>query len=186
MFNDKTSVLYQTRYCAQEDFSIALCMNESLKLLEHPLSINSYDKSEQIGLSARERYESKVIAYGSNFYLISDIYENHVFEKYSESSKGITNLPSMLDERFDFCFCSFMQKIYVIGGYLQTETSSINSCMCYDIKSNKWTYIASLKTCRDSASCAVFECKIVVTGGSCKNKKKKTFWIKFFRIILLL
>ena len=37
--------------------------------------------------------------------------------------------------------------------------------MCYDIKSNKWTYVAPMLTNRYSASCAVFKGKIVVTGG---------------------
>ena len=39
--------------------------------------------------------------------------------------------------------------------------------MCYDIKSNKCSYIASVKTCRDSACCAVFKGKIAFTGGYC-------------------
>ena len=47
--------------------------------------------------------------------------------------------------------------------------STNESCMCYDIKSNKWGYIASVKTCRDSACCAVFENKISVTGIYCSR-----------------
>ena len=41
--------------------------------------------------------------------------------------------------------------------------------MCYDIKSNKFSYIASVKTCRDSACYAVFEGKIEVTGSYCSR-----------------
>ena len=61
-----------------------------------------------------------------------------------------------------------MQKIYVIGGYRKTKPkifSSVNSCMCYDIKSNNWTFIATMNKRRQKSSCAVFEGRIVVTGG---------------------
>ena len=79
-----------------------------------------------------------------------------------------------MDRRFFFCVCSFMQKIYVIGGFRKTQHkigSSIASCMCYDIKRNKWTYTASMIKSRTNASCAVFEGKIFVTGGIIKRHK---------------
>ena len=37
MLNEKTSVLYQTRYCAQDNFSIALRMSRNIKRLEFNL-----------------------------------------------------------------------------------------------------------------------------------------------------
>ena len=37
MLNKKTSVLYQTRYCAQKDFNIALRMSRNIKRLEFQL-----------------------------------------------------------------------------------------------------------------------------------------------------
>ena len=46
--------------------------------------------------------------------------------------------------------------------------------MCYDIYSNKLRYIASVKTCRESACCAVFEGKIAVTGGYCIRVRNLT------------
>ena len=42
--------------------------------------------------------------------------------------------------------------------------------MCYDIKSNKWTYIDSMIESSYHASCAIFNGKIVVTGG-CLDEK---------------
>ena len=41
MFNKKTSVLNETRYCVQEDFSIAVCTKESVRKLELPFDINN-------------------------------------------------------------------------------------------------------------------------------------------------
>ena len=48
MFNEKNSVLYQARYCAQEDFSIAVHIENSINILEHPFSMKSYENIKQI------------------------------------------------------------------------------------------------------------------------------------------
>ena len=148
MFSEKTSVLYQTRYCAQEDFSIAVCMDTSLKRLEFPFSMNNYVNSKQIDSISMSRYNSKLVTCGSSLFVISESRQNSMFEKYHECSGNKIVLPSLLDNRSGFCFCSFMQKIYVIGGYRISQEnihSSINSCMCYDTISNKWNYIASMR-----------------------------------------
>ena len=165
MYNENTSELYQTRYCAQENFSIAVCMKRRIKRIEYPFCMSSYENSKKICVITKRRYNSKVVACGSNLFVISDSRRYNMFEKYSESCGNKIGLPSILDRRSEFCVCSFMQKVYVIGGYGKMNDISINSCMCYDIKSNKWTYIASMIDCRQNASCAVFEGKIVVTGG---------------------
>ena len=163
MFNENISVLYQTRYCAQEDFSIAVSMNGSIKRLEYPFTMISYKNSKQIDTLIT--LNSKVVACGSVLFLIGESRRNCTIEKYSEIIKNSIVLPSLLDKRIQFCVCSFMQKIYVVGGYIEVGNYTINSCMCYDIKSNKWTYIASIMANRQNASCAVFKGKIVVTGG---------------------
>ena len=174
MLNEKTSALYQTRYCAQEDFSIAVCTNRSVRRLEIPFSLDSYEKSKRLGVFMNRRVGSEVVAFGSDSFVINGSMENcdyeksNFFEKYSESSKNKTALPSTLDERYCFCICSFTQKVYVIGGnriIKWKDNRSISSCMCYDIKSSKWIYIASMIESRKCASCSVFEGKIVVTGG---------------------
>ena len=169
MFNEKTYVLYETRYCAQDDYSIAVCTKESVRKLELPLNINSYGVSKQLDIFMEKKYKCKIVASGTDLFLISKSRKHCTFEKYSESSKTNIVLPSMLDRRSYFCVCSFMQKIYVIGGEGENFYSSFASCMCYDIKSNKWTYIASMIVSRRNASCAVFKGKIVVTGGFCKE-----------------
>ena len=163
MFNERISVLYQTRYCDQEEISIAVCTHRSIKVLEFPYSMNSYENSKQI-YTLTTLY-SKVIACGLNLFVISESRRNFMFKKCPEPSENKVVLPKMLDKRTDFCVCSLMQKVYVIGGCSKIQNYSINLCICYDIKSNKWTYIASMIESRQNSSCAVFEGKIVVTGG---------------------
>ena len=168
MFNEKNSVLYQTRYCAQEDFTIALCTHRSVRKLEPPFNLNNYRVSKQLGVFFKKKYNSKIVASGTDLFLISESRKQCTVEKYSESSGNKNILPPLIDRRFNFCVCSFMHKIYVIGGCRKT-LENIYTCMCYDIKNYRWNYIASIIESRYYASCAVFKGKIVVTGGILRN-----------------
>ena len=67
-----------------------------------------------------------------------------------------------MDQRSRYCACSFMQNIILIGENLNKKT--LNSCMAYDIKTNKWTPIVLMNESRENSSCTVFQGK-VVTGG---------------------
>ena len=99
MFCEKTSVLYQARYCAQEDFSIAVCMKESIKILDHPFSMSNYKNSKRIDLITKRRYNSKTVAYGSNLFVISESRRSCSLEKYSKLNENKIVLPSLLDKR---------------------------------------------------------------------------------------
>ena len=89
MFNEKTSVFYQTRYCAQEDFSIAVCMKRSLKVPEHQSYFKNYENSKQVGVITKRKYNSKIVNCGSDLFVISnDSRIFSMFEKYSESSEN--------------------------------------------------------------------------------------------------
>ena len=182
MFNEKISDLYETRYCAQEDFSVVLYINKNLKIPEYPFSLDVNENSKQT--DTLTRLHPKVVACGLNLFVISYNERNFMIEKYSESVENKIVLPSTFDERRDFSVCSFMQKIYLIGGHRNINVySSTDSCICYDIKNKKWTYIASMIKSRQNSSCAVFKGKIVVTGGI--TKRHNFFCIKFDRSILL-
>ena len=78
IFKENTSVLYQTRYCAQEDFNIAVCINNSKKVLESPNIVNDCENSNQIDFITKRRYNSKVVACGSNLFVISENMILHV------------------------------------------------------------------------------------------------------------
>ena len=94
MLNEKASVLYQTRYCAQEDFSIAVCTKESVRKLELPFDINNYEVSKQLGVFMEKKYNSKIVASCTDLLVISQIKQNCTFEKYSKSSGNKIVLPS--------------------------------------------------------------------------------------------
>ena len=145
-----------------------MCTKKNVRKLELPFDINNYGVSKQLGVFMKKKYNFKIVASGTDLFMISKNRSNNTFEKYSELTVNKNILPTFLDKRFYFCVCSFMQKIYVIGGSKKT-LENIYSCMCYDLKNNKWKYIASMIKSRYYASCAVFKGKIVVTGGILRN-----------------
>ena len=137
MFNKKNSVLNEPRYCAQEDFNITVCTNKNVRKLELLFDINNYGVSEQLGVVIEKKYNSKTVASGKDLFVISQIRQKCTFKEYSEYSGNKIVLLSPFKKRSSFCICSFMQKIYVIGGCKKFEEenfySTIASCMCYDI-----------------------------------------------------
>ena len=161
--SDNFCVLYHARYCAQEDLNVAVCKGGFIKMLEPHFSLRNFTSSKSDFSLPKFNCDSKLVVSGSNLYLFGECWKKTSLGKFSQSSKHWNVLPSLLDERNKFCVCSFMQKIIVIGGYEYFK--SINSCMAYDIKTNKWNYIASINKSRIDTSSTVFKGKVVVTGG---------------------
>ena len=60
----------------------------------------------------------------------------------------------MPDECIDFCVCSFMGNVYVLGGCLGSD---VKSCLQFKPASCSWTEIADMNDERSISSCAVFQ-----------------------------
>ena len=88
-------------------------------------------------------------------------------EKYSPATNTWDVIAQMYEDRVFYCACSFVDSIYVIGGYLNGFT---NSCLEFNTKNNSWRETASTNVARINSSCAVFEERIVVSGGHLHNE----------------
>ena len=86
-------------------------------------------------------------------------------EVYSKETKTWKHQYVNFEERFLYCLCSFMSKLYIIGRCVIGEEESLSSCNIYNINSNERNKIADLNKSRCLAACTVFEGKIVVTGS---------------------
>ena len=71
----------------------------------------------------------------------------------------------MPDNRRSFPICSFKQNLYIIGGFDNDCQETLSSCLVYNIKSNQWSQTKDMNDYRYDAACAVFEGKIIVSGG---------------------
>lgn len=87
-------------------------------------------------------------------------------EKYSPASNAWDVIAQMYDDRICFCACSFIDSIYVIGGF---RYGYMNCCLEFNTKNKSWRKTASIKVAREDASCTVFEGRIVVSGGYTNN-----------------
>ena len=96
---------------------ILLCVRKKkFEKVRTSTDINNYGTSKQLGVFMEKKYNSKIVASGTDLFVMSQIRQNRTF-KYSESSGNKIVLPSPLNKRSSFCIYSFMQKIYVISGY---------------------------------------------------------------------
>ena len=69
----------------------------------------------------------------------------------------------MNDDRNDFCACAFMDNIFVIGGVINRVR--ISSCLQFCTRDKSWKEAAKMNEARSSAAYAVFEERIIVSGG---------------------
>ena len=113
---DRYPDLYKHRCCDQEDFSIAVCIegndNENIGS-EKPFLLNNC--------------ETKVCLFGfskpnSGYKIISSSYEvcvvgDYDVKSYSYSTKNWNNFPELYYPNI-YSICCFMQKLYIITGYL--------------------------------------------------------------------
>ena len=187
-FRGIPSVLYESRYCNQEEFDVFICggsikrnvTNEVTELKGPDIVIST------LRPMLTKRYLHKSAVVGSDIYILGGYDENYSwtssFEMYSIKKKHWKNLsPVHFDQEY-YSVCSFMQSIYVIGGYFRTYHEEIlidnydnyykNDCYKYDTKGNKWYQVACLQTKRSNSACTVFEGKVVVTGGFTLNVER--------------
>ena len=211
---DKPSILYENCYCNQDEFDIVVCggKNENgipnkVTKLQGPDFRNSVKLSPMLTL----QNSSKTSVIGSNIYVIGGYVGvddwSSFFEVYSAKTNTWKELEPGIQRLRDFSVCSFMKSIYVVGGCkYYYDFSLINTIQynekkfqsyCYKYKANKWTKVADLQTERCFSACAVFEGKIVVTGGGDTKsieaydyyENKRTYlpgMIKINMVILLL
>ena len=91
------------------------------------------------------------------------------FYVYSIETKKIKKLSTLKNKEFPsysifpFSICSYMGRVYVLGGVSNKESSS--ACDMYDPDTDKWKHIASMQTPRRDAACVVFDGRIHMLGG---------------------
>ena len=77
------SVLYQARYCAEEDISIVVCKNGIHKSLEPPFSLRNFTRSKPVCSLPKTNRDSKLVISGSNLFVISKCEQKTSFVKFS-------------------------------------------------------------------------------------------------------
>ena len=183
-FANVPKVLYENRYCNQDGFSILACggLHKNKKRVNQVLEIKIPSFEITIFPSMEKRhFFLNLTSIKSDLYGIVDNLIEYgelggsctSIEVYSEETKTWKHQYVNFEERFGYCLRSFMNKLYIIGGYVKSEKKGLSSCYIYNIKSNERNKIADLNKERYWAACTVFEGKVVVTGGFSKSERCK-------------
>ena len=119
-------VLYQNRYCDQDDFSVLVCggRDKNKRLLNQVFKVK-FPSFEVTAFPFMEKPHNmlKITTINSDIIAIIDcveLYES--FEKsitsieiYSDKKKTWRHQYVQIEERYEYCLCSFMRQLFIIG-----------------------------------------------------------------------
>ena len=174
-----------SRYCNQNMFHILTCGDDKTTLSQVVSKVNQVDIS---GSTLRENFLSllKERKHSSVFYVKGEVYvfggyDNDFsftssVDKYSPATKTWAKVSSMVGEHTNFCACAFMRKVFIIGGYIDQVRS--DCCLQFDTSDCSWKQLSKISSVRIFASCAVFEGKIVMSGGWSSNDENNNIYLK--------
>ena len=154
------------RFCNQEDFNIVICGGRDINKggsVSDVHSMNSKYNVTSLPQMIKGRKFCKAVCIKNDVYVFGGVNDNDdsimSVEKYSPSANTWTKIADMYDKRQCFCACSFMNNVYVIGGSFKRP------CIEFKTKDNKWRKVASMNEARTRSACAVYDGRIVVSGG---------------------
>ena len=179
--------LCENRYCNQEAFSILVCWGKDEKnKLKQQISKVKAPSFEVTEFPSAEYLHDllKIATINSDVFAMAD--SGEVFEKlrnkftsfitYGETSE--IWLQNRTEQRFYYCVCSFMSKLYVIGGRVFGYDKARSSCLTYDTKTAKWSKLADVNEGRSYSACTAFGGKVVVSGGGNGTRKIRKLFLK--------
>ena len=161
------------RYCTQNKFDIVVCggCTEHSHITNGPILRDvkcfkaknfSKVKNLQPMRQARIVFDSICIK-GEVFVIGGNDGETMSIEKYSPASNTWEYVAEVPDDRECFTACSFMDSIYIVGGYVRHSTT--NTCVEFNTKTLQWKVISNMNEVRTRLACSVFEGRVVVSGG---------------------
>ena len=166
---------FSHRYCKQNKLSILIFGGYEF-IGTNPVFVKKVTKIDGEKLQNQKtltsirtgRVFTKAVFLKGHVYLLggSNSESTKTIEKYSLLDDCWSVVTDMYDNRRGYCVCSFINDIFLIGG--KKEGCSLDfylkfNAKCFD--KNKWKRIAVANQKREYAACAVFEGKIVVSGG---------------------
>ena len=183
LYRNKSSIYYTNRYCDHQLFNIVVCggydmiSRETVGNATH-LRATKINTGKPLPSTLVERIFPYVICLKGRIYVfggLDSIHFNSIMsvEKYSPSTGSWKKVADMFDDRRIFCGSAFMDKIFIIGGYSKANESTTDSCLQFDAKG--WKEVARMNQVRVSAACAVYDGKIVVSGGRNGNYTNPSF-----------
>ena len=179
MKDSKSSVYCTNRYCNQNNFNILVCGGLSTSSIPQvfrtvtQIDVNNFKTVNVLPPMLEARSACKAVCLKGEIYVFGgfdkglDANRNWYtsVEKYSPVTKTWIKVTDMPVNRIAYTVCKFMNKIFITGGYDEHSRRDTNSCLKFDTKDNSWEEVAGMKEARAYSACAVFDERIVVSGG---------------------
>ena len=183
-YENMSSTYTTTRYCNQKFMKILVCGGIELRS-DMPLrTINQVDvsnfKVNVFPAMVFGRYSFQVVFLRGNIYVFGGCHPNDFcirsIMKYSLMGKRwneVAIIPVNLEEYFmpdSFCACAFIDKVFIFGGLCPYYGFASNGFLQFDTNNFEFKIMAGMIEARKRAACAVFEEKLVVSGGLVNNR----------------
>ena len=161
------------RFCSQNQFNIILFAGYEYESSRHVEEVFSVDLRNLTNVKAlpkmRKTRQSPSVSLKDEVYVVGGDFDyfNPIqsIDKYSSTNNTWERVADMYDNRENFCACSFMSNLYIIGGCIEDDT---NSCVKFNTKDRSWEKITAMNEIKCYAACTVLAGRIVVSGG-CNN-----------------
>ena len=158
------SILYENRYCNQDDNTVLFCVGKinNGKVVKSAFEILGPElRFNYLKYMPNASHDSKIFLVNSYLYVFDEYRQNGEFKscvrKYCNKTKTWSSKTNSHIDYLNCSICSFKQTLY--------ELRFNGSCFAHNYHENNRNELARMNTSRISPTCAVFEGKIIVTGG---------------------
>ena len=170
---NNSSLPFTHRFCTQKTSKIFICggydtesdkdVGKEVKQIDG----NNFKNLKMCSPMIKSRRNAKAVCLKGKLYTFGGCYKNNQDVMsvgiYSPLDDCWSDVPGPKGYRFGHCICSFMDKIYIIGG--KSKTESLSDSLEFDPSCNGWKAICRPNYERNQSACTVFEGRIVVSGG---------------------
>ena len=168
-FDFPPKVLYENRYCNQDDFSVLVCGGRNKKREVVYKLYGCELNSKKCTYIPKVLTKCKIAAINSDLFVLGECSITRTYKSVRKlfiKNKTWSSKAQLCLDRSPFCVCSFKKNLYVID--------ATGRFFVYSLKNDKWTQKNRTIKRRSYAACTVFEGKIVVTGGIYEEKSVET------------
>ena len=162
------------RFSSDKNFNIVYCGGERSNSSRATNDVHYCKSNEENSFSTlpamiKSRESPNVVYLKDGIYVFGGFnnQESNVqsVEKYSLITKSWKTITNMYDDRDHYCVIAFMDSVYVIGSW----SSDYDYCVSFNTKNQSWKEISATHEPGFNKACAVFQGKIVVSGGLVVN-----------------
>ena len=182
-YKNKSNMFYTNRYCNNRKFNLLFFDDneyDDKRSGETHKRVSVYQTSAEnlqdyrVFLQTKENIYDTFCLKGKVYFLFSRPVNGGCkissFMRFSPISKIWETLT--LDNFYDciiagYCVCTFMDSIFIMGGFFNNnQYKGTRYCCEFNVKTKKWRRIANMNQARINADSAVFEGRVVMSGGT--------------------